>query len=187
MKCINTELAGVLLFSPQKFIDERGFFMETLRQNAFNDAFTQRDLTVPQLVQENQSRSVKNVLRGLHFQQHFPQGKLIRVSRGCIFDVAVDLRQESSTYGQWIGQQLSDENGYQMWIPKGFAHGFYVLSDVADIIYKCSEYYQADDEQTMAWNDPTLNIQWPIPANVEPIVSRKDNPNINPNMITFGA
>ncbi|GGB48042.1 dTDP-4-dehydrorhamnose 3,5-epimerase [Shewanella inventionis] len=187
MKCINTELDEVLLFSPQKFVDERGFFMETLRQNVFNDAFAQRKLTTPQLVQENQSRSVKNVLRGLHFQRQYPQGKLIRVSRGCIFDVAVDLRKGSSTYGKWIGQQLSDENGYQMWIPPGFAHGFYVLSEVADIIYKCSEYYRADDEHTLAWNDPTLNIQWPITADIEPIVSSKDNPKINPNIVTFGT
>ncbi|MGI2176515.1 dTDP-4-dehydrorhamnose 3,5-epimerase [Shewanella ulleungensis] len=187
MKCINTELDEVFLFSPQKFVDERGFFMETLRQNVFNDAFTQRNLNVPQLVQENQSRSMKNVLRGLHFQQLFPQGKLIRVSSGCIFDVAVDLRLSSTTYGKWIGQQLSDENGYQMWIPEGFAHGFYVLSEVADIIYKCSEYYRPDDEHTMAWNDSTLNIQWPINTNIDPIVSNKDNPEINPNIIAFGA
>ncbi|MGI2170710.1 dTDP-4-dehydrorhamnose 3,5-epimerase [Shewanella sp. MF05960] len=187
MKCINTELDEVFLFNPQKFVDERGFFMETLRQNVFDDAFTQRNLKIPQLVQENQSRSMNNVLRGLHFQQRFPQGKLIRVSSGCIFDVAVDLRLGSSTYGKWIGQQLSDENGYQMWIPAGFAHGFYVLSEVADIIYKCSEYYRADDEHTMAWNDPTLNIQWPIKTHIAPIMSNKDNPEINPHIIAFGA
>jgi len=120
MKYINTHLEGVMIFSPRKFIDERGFFMETLRQNSFSDAFIQNKMDVPLLVQENQSRSVNNVLRGLHFQQHFPQGKLIRVARGTIFDVAVDIRQESKTFGQWIGQEISDETGYQMWILTGF-------------------------------------------------------------------
>ncbi|MGP1719154.1 dTDP-4-dehydrorhamnose 3,5-epimerase [Shewanella frigidimarina] len=186
MKYINTHLEGVMIFSPRKFIDERGFFMETLRQNSFSDAFIQNKMDVPLLVQENQSRSVNNVLRGLHFQQHFPQGKLIRVARGTIFDVAVDIRQESKTFGQWIGQEISDENGYQMWIPAGFAHGFYVLSDIADIIYKCSQYYQPDDEQSIAWNDPILNIQWPLQQPPAPIVSDKDNPTINPKIISFG-
>ncbi|MGK0408531.1 MAG: dTDP-4-dehydrorhamnose 3,5-epimerase [Shewanella psychromarinicola] len=186
MKWINTQLKDVMIFSPRKFIDERGFFMETLRQNTFSDAFTQNNLDVPQLVQENQSRSINNVLRGLHFQQHFPQGKLIRVARGSIFDVAVDIRQGSTTYGQWIGQEISDENGYQMWIPAGFAHGFYVLSDIADVIYKCSQYYQPDDDQTIAWNDPVLNIQWPLKQHLAPLVSDKDNPMLNPKVISFG-
>ena len=186
MKYTNTPLEGVMVFKPQKFVDERGFFMETLRQNTFRDAFTQNNMAVPELVQENQSRSVNNVLRGLHFQQKFPQGKLIRVARGAIFDVAVDIRQHSTTYGQWIGQEISDENGYQMWIPEGFAHGFYVLSDIADIIYKCSQYYQPDDDKTIAWNDPILNIKWPLKNSIPPIVSDKDNPNINPKIISFG-
>ncbi|WP_282110599.1 dTDP-4-dehydrorhamnose 3,5-epimerase [Shewanella algicola] len=187
MKYINTPLEGLIIFTPKQFVDERGFFMETFRQTDFDKVFEQRNLTAPQLVQENQSRSVKHVLRGLHYQQQFPQGKLVRVSHGCIFDVAVDLRQQSKTYGQWFAQELSAENGYQMWVPPGFAHGFYVLSNLADIIYKCSEYYQPNDEYTLAWNDSTLNIQWPLTKEAHPIVSEKDNPNLNPNIIQFGC
>ncbi|MCG9730976.1 dTDP-4-dehydrorhamnose 3,5-epimerase [Shewanella sp. Isolate13] len=174
MKLIPTTIPDVLLFEPKVFGDERGFFMETFRQSEFEALFAEVGMAYPSFVQENMSRSAKNVLRGLHYQEVHPQGKLIRVTAGSIFDVAVDIRKGSKTYGQWFGQVLSAENRLQMYIPPGFAHGFLTLSDHADIIYKCTDYYAPEFEKCIAWNDPQLNIQWPLEAGVEPILSEKD-------------
>ncbi len=172
MKCFETELAEVLLFEPQVWGDERGFFMETFRQTEFDRLLQERGLSSDIFVQENQSRSQKNVLRGLHYQQQFPQGKLVRVCAGCIFDVAVDVRPNSETYGRWVGRILSAENHLQIWIPPGFAHGFYVLSDYADMLYRCTEYYAPEDERVLAWNDARFAINWPLLG--EPILSLRD-------------
>ncbi|GIU18089.1 MULTISPECIES: dTDP-4-dehydrorhamnose 3,5-epimerase [unclassified Shewanella] len=174
MKLIPTSIPDVLLFEPKVFGDERGFFMETFRQSEFEALFAEAGMVCPSFVQENMSRSAKNVLRGLHYQEVQPQGKLIRVTAGSIFDVAVDIRKDSKTYGQWFGQALSAENRLQMFIPPGFAHGFLTLSAHADIIYKCSDYYAPEHERCIAWDDPLLNIQWPIDEGVEPILSEKD-------------
>lgn len=172
MQCIETELAEVLLFRPQVFGDERGFFMETFRQSYFDTAFTARGMRAPVFVQHNHSRSQQHVLRGLHFQLHKPQGKLVRVCAGTIFDVAVDIRMDSPTYGQWVGRELSADNHLQMWIPPGFAHGFYVQSDSADVIYQCSAYYCSEDERVLAWDHPEFAIDWPLSAS--PILSERD-------------
>jgi dTDP-4-dehydrorhamnose 3,5-epimerase len=174
MNCQPTTIPEVLLFKPTLHGDERGFFMETFRQSEFDACLMANGMTATSLVQDNVSRSHRHVLRGLHFQEHHPQGKLVRVSQGEIFDVAVDIRPQSATFGHWVGHILSAENRLQMWIPTGFAHGFYVLSDIADIVYKCSDYYQSHDERVIPWNDPQLAIDWPLEA--EPILSIKDNP-----------
>ncbi|MGI1985742.1 dTDP-4-dehydrorhamnose 3,5-epimerase [Shewanella glacialipiscicola] len=173
MRCSETELAEVLVFEPKVFGDERGFFMETLRQSYFDACFTAKGFKPPIFVQQNHSRSQHNVLRGLHFQQRKPQGKLVRVCAGSIFDVAVDIRIGSATYGQWVGRVLSAENYFQMWIPPGFAHGFYVLSDYADVIYQCTQYYDPEDERILAWNSSDFAIDWPLSA--MPILSERDS------------
>ncbi len=161
-----TQLDGVLVVEPLVFRDERGFFMET---------FNIEDLDgsgIPAVfVQDNHSRSVAGVVRGLHYQQRNPQGKLVHVARGTIFDVAVDIRPGSPSFGKWYGIELSDENLWSLWIPPGFAHGFAVLSDVADVIYKCTALYDADDDRGILWNDPDIGIAWPVPS---PMVSAKD-------------
>ena len=167
MKILATELPGVLTVVPSVFDDDRGYFLETwnaeaYRENGFPDV---------SVVQSNHSRSSFGVLRGLHYQQHYPQGKLIQVIRGAIFDVAVDIRNGSPNFGQWTGQELSDENHLQFWIPPGFAHGFCVLSEIADITYHCSERYRSEDDAGIIWNDPDINVRWPIP---DPILSDKD-------------
>ncbi|MGL5391576.1 MAG: dTDP-4-dehydrorhamnose 3,5-epimerase [Shewanella sp.] len=172
MKCIETELAEVLLFEPQVFSDGRGCFMETFRQSYFDECFAARGLAAPVFVQDNQSRSLQYVLRGLHFQRLKPQGKLVRVSAGSIFDVAVDIRQNSTTYGQWVGRVLSADNRLQMWIPAGFAHGFYVLSEFADVIYRCTDYYAPEDEAVLGWDHADFAIDWPLTA--PPILSMRD-------------
>ncbi|MCL1090134.1 dTDP-4-dehydrorhamnose 3,5-epimerase [Shewanella profunda] len=172
MKCIETELAEVLVFEPQRFGDERGFFMETFRQSYFDACFTERGFSLPIFVQENHSRSQQNVLRGLHFQRLQPQGKLVRVCTGSIFDVAVDIRANSPTYGQWVGRVLSADNRLQMWTPPGFAHGFYVLSEFADVIYRCTDYYAPQDEYVLGWNNTDFSIDWPLIA--EPLLSDRD-------------
>ncbi|MGL5410555.1 MAG: dTDP-4-dehydrorhamnose 3,5-epimerase, partial [Shewanella sp.] len=174
MKCIETELAEVLVFEPKVFSDERGFFMETFRQSYFDACFAARGLAAPMFVQDNQSRSQQNVLRGLHFQRLKPQGKLVRVSAGCIFDVAVDIRADSSTYGKWVGRLLSAENHLQMWIPPGFAHGFYVLSEYADVIYRCTDYYTPEDEYVLSWDSAQFGIEWPL-SKQTPILSTRDS------------
>lgn len=173
MKCSETELAEVLVFEPKVFGDERGFFMETFRQSYFDACFTAKGFKPPIFVQQNHSRSQQHVLRGLHFQQQKPQGKLVRVCAGSIFDVAVDIRIGSATYGQWVGRVLSAENHLQMWTPPGFAHGFYVLSDYADVIYQCTQYYDPEDERILAWNSRDFAIDWPLSAT--PILSLRDS------------
>ena len=159
MKVIPTPLAGVLLLEPKVFRDERGFFQETLHQQRFEA------LGLPAgFVQDNHSRSTRGVLRGLHFQYRYPQGKLIRVVRGEIFDVAVDIRPQSPTYGQWFGAFLNDTHLQQMWLPEGMAHGFLVLSEVADVEYRCSRFYAPEDEYSLRWDDVDIGIQWPLAA-----------------------
>ena len=152
-----TEIEGVFIAEPAVFPDERGYFMETYNENDFKEEGI--DLT---FVQDNQSKSSKGVLRGLHFQKTQPQGKLVRVISGEVFDVAVDLRKASKTYGKWVGVRLSAENKKQLFIPKGFAHGFVVLSDEAEFVYKCTDFYKGDDEGGILWNDPDIGIEWPI-------------------------
>jgi dTDP-4-dehydrorhamnose 3,5-epimerase len=167
MKIVATALSGVCVIEPTLFRDERGFFMESFRA----DDFARQTRSDPVFVQDNHSCTVRNVLRGLHAQRRRPQGKLIRVVRGEVFDVAVDVDPESGSYGQWFGTILSESNRHQIWIPPGHAHGFVVLSDVADMLYKCTDYYDPGDEIGVAWNDPDIGIEWPASA---PLVSAKD-------------
>ena len=168
MKVIKTKLKDCVIIEPKIFGDSRGFFLETFHEMRYSD-LAEVNLS---FVQDNHSRSTKNVLRGLHFQKTKPQGKLVRVVNGEVFDVAVDIRQNSSTFGQWESVILSDKNKTQFWIPPGFAHGFLVLSDTADFEYKCTEYYDSSDEGSILWSDPDLNIDWPID---NPIISDKDS------------
>jgi dTDP-4-dehydrorhamnose 3,5-epimerase len=168
MQIIKTAIPEVLIIEPKVFGDARGFFYESFNQKVFAEA-TGLDL---QFVQDNHSRSAKNVLRGLHYQMQHPQGKLVRVAQGAVFDVAVDLRKGSATFGQWVGAELSEENARQMWIPAGFAHGFLVLSEFADFLYKTTDYYYPQYERCIAWNDPEIGIQWPLAG--APILSEKD-------------
>lgn len=166
MQFLTTELAGVVVIEPKVFEDERGFFMESYHRPKFAAAGI--DL---EFVQDNHSRSRQGVLRGLHYQLAYPQGKLVRAIRGSIFDVAVDLRRSSPTFGRWYGCELSESNRRQMYVSPGFAHGFCVTSDMAEVIYKCTEIYRPEDERTLLWNDPALGIRWPVTG---PIVSAKD-------------
>ena len=168
MNVIKTNIDGVVIIEPKVFGDERGFFLETFQAERYKEM---AGIDLP-FVQDNHSRSGKNVLRGLHFQKTKPQGKLVRVVRGEVFDVAVDIRQDSPTYGLWAGVILSEENKRQFWVPPGLAHGFVVLSDVADFEYKCTDYYDPSDEGCLMWNDPTVGIDWP--EGIEPILSAKD-------------
>lgn len=168
MNIIETDIADLLIFEPRVFGDERGFFMETWNEGAFRKAGL--DLT---FVQDNHSRSQKGVLRGLHFQNPGPQGKLVRVANGAVFDVAVDLRQGSPTFGQWAGVELSAENKRMFFVPEGFAHGFLTLADDTDFLYKCTAPYAPESEHTLAWNDPSVGIEWPV-ADLDPIISDKD-------------
>jgi dTDP-4-dehydrorhamnose 3,5-epimerase len=167
MKVRATNLPEVLVLEPRVFRDARGFFVET---------FSTADLagtSIPdRFAQDNHSRSTRDVLRGLHYQLSRPQGKLIHVVRGRIYDIAVDIRRGSPTFARWVGFELTDENLYSLWIPPGFAHGFCVLSDVADVVYKCTTLYDAADDRGIAWNDPQIAIEWPTPS---PIVSEKDS------------
>ena len=169
MKALATAIPDLLIMEPQVFGDARGFFMESFNQKTFNQ-ITGLDV---QFVQDNHSRSVKGVLRGLHYQIQQPQGKLVRVVSGGIFDVAVDIRRSSPAFGQWFGTTLSEDNRLQLWIPAGFAHGFVVLSDTADVLYKTTDYYAPSFERCIRWNDPEIGIQWPYPG--EPQLSAKDN------------
>ena len=168
MNVIKTKLKDCVIIEPKVFGDERGFFLETFRSDRYAD-LTGIDLP---FVQDNHSRSSKGVLRGLHFQKTKPQGKLVRVVRGEVYDVAVDIRQGSPTYGQWEAVILSEENKTQFWVPPGFAHGFVVLSETADFEYKCTDYYDPSDEGSLLWDDPVLNIPWPID---NPTLSEKDS------------
>ncbi|MBH8565733.1 dTDP-4-dehydrorhamnose 3,5-epimerase [Nostoc sp. CENA67] len=168
MKVVQTEIPDVLLIEPQVFGDERGFFYESYNERVFLEKVG----ISSHFVQDNHSRSVKNVLRGLHYQIHQPQGKLVRVVVGEIFDVAVDLRKSSNTFRQWVGRYLNAACKQQLWIPVGFAHGFVVLSEVAEVLYKTTDYYLLQDERCIQWNDPDLAIAWPIQE--KPILSAKD-------------
>jgi dTDP-4-dehydrorhamnose 3,5-epimerase len=158
MQVTPTRLPEVLLIEPRVFGDARGFFMESWNQRAFDEAAG----TQVRFVQDNHSRSARGVLRGLHYQLTQPQGKLVRVVSGRVFDVAVDMRRSSPRVGQWVGVELSADNQRQLWVPPGFAHGFLVVSEQADFLYKTSEYYQPSDERALAWNDPHVNVQWPL-------------------------
>jgi dTDP-4-dehydrorhamnose 3,5-epimerase len=174
MKAVVTRIPEVLIFEPRVFGDARGFFFESFNQRVFNDAVGSQ--VAYNFVQDNHSRSAKGVLRGLHYQLQQPQGKLVRVARGAVFDVAVDIRQASPTFGQWVGVELSEENQRQLWVPPGFAHGFLVLSDSADFLYKTTDFYAPAHERCIAWNDPQLDIAWPLgPLGGTPVlVSEKD-------------
>ncbi|XGA80977.1 dTDP-4-dehydrorhamnose 3,5-epimerase [Halomonas sp. CH40] len=164
-----TRIPDVKLIEPKVFGDERGFFMETWNAKAFAEAGIHHTF-----VQDNHSRSVKNTLRGLHYQIKQPQGKLVRVTRGEVFDVAVDLRQGSSTFGEWVGETLSEDNQRMLWVPPGFAHGFLVTSDTADFQYKCTDFYAPEYERCIRWDDNALAIDWPLPEGELPTVSAKD-------------
>ncbi len=168
MNVIMTSIPDVLLFEPKVFGDERGFFYESFNANAFEKATGIK----ANFVQDNHSKSVKNVLRGLHYQTEQAQGKLVRVTQGEVFDVAVDLRRSSSTYGQWVGEVISSENRRAMWVPEGFAHGFLVLSDTAEFLYKTTDFYAPTYEQIIKWDDPTIGIKWPLVG--QPELSAKD-------------
>ena len=164
-----TTIPDVVILEPKVFGDERGFFLESFNARAFKEATgLERDF-----VQDNHSKSAHNVLRGLHYQIQQPQGKLVRVVQGEVFDVAVDVRRASPTFGHWVGVHLSAENKKQLWVPEGFAHGFVVLSDTAEFLYKTTDYYNPASERAILWNDPDLNIQWPISG--EPQLSGKDS------------
>ena len=169
MRVSTTAIVDVLILEPKVFGDARGFFFESFNQRAFNAA-TGLDVN---FVQDNHSRSAKGVLRGLHYQVLQPQGKLGRVVRGAVFDVAVDIRRSSPSFGQWVGVELSEDNHRQLWVPPGLAHGFLVLSEMADFLYKTTEYYGPNKERCIAWNDPDIGINWPD-VGVGPILSSKD-------------
>ena len=163
-----TPISGLVVIEPRVFPDERGFFVETYKHSDFIKAGI-----VDAFVQDNHSRSARGVLRGLHYQIEQAQGKLVRVVRGSVFDVAVDLRKASATFGQWVGVELSEDNKRQMWIPPGFAHGFLTLSESADFLYKTTDYYAPQHECCIAWNDPTLAVDWPL-TGLAPLISAKD-------------
>lgn len=167
MNIIDTAIPEVKLLEPKVFGDERGFFMETFRDEWFRQNVAERTF-----VQENHSKSGKGVLRGLHYQTENTQGKLVRVVSGAVFDVAVDMRRNSPTFGQWVGEILSAENKRQLWVPEGFAHGFYVLGDGAEFVYKCTDYYNPNAEHSLLWNDPAVGIDWPLQG--DPNLSAKD-------------
>lgn len=169
IKVTRCDIEGLCVIEPTVFKDERGYFVETYNQNDMKKAGL--DMV---FVQDNQSMSVKGVLRGLHFQKEFPQGKLVRVIRGAVFDVAVDLRANSKTYGKWFGVELTEENKKQFYIPEGFAHGFLVLSDEAEFAYKCTDFYRPGDEGGIKWDDPDVGIHWPIEKDMKLIISEKD-------------
>lgn len=167
MNIIHTTIPDVKLLEPKVFGDERGFFMETFRDEWFRANVAERTF-----VQENHSKSARGVLRGLHYQTENTQGKLVRVVLGTVFDVAVDMRRDSPTFGQWVGEILSAENKRQLWVPEGFAHGFYVLSEEAEFVYKCTDYYNPAAEHSLLWNDASVGINWPLAG--EPSLSAKD-------------
>ncbi|HEV7432082.1 MAG TPA: dTDP-4-dehydrorhamnose 3,5-epimerase [Steroidobacteraceae bacterium] len=164
-----TALAEVILIRPRVFTDPRGFFFESWRQ----DKFTTAGITAS-FVQDNHSHSVRHTLRGLHFQIQQPQGKLVRVTRGEAFDVAVDIRRSSATFGQWVGVTLSETNRHLLWVPPGFAHGYLALSEAVDFLYKCTDFYAPQHERAIRWDDPTIGVRWPLPAGVAPLLSAPD-------------
>lgn len=169
MQIIDTALADVKIIEPQVFGDERGFFLESYNKDRFAEAGI-----ATEFVQDNHSRSGQGVLRGLHYQLQNTQGKLVRVTHGEVYDVAVDMRKSSAQFGQWAGVVLSEANKRLFWVPPGFAHGFYVLSELADFQYKCTEYYAPEHERSLLWNDPDVGVDWPILAGTQPQLSAKD-------------
>lgn len=169
MQATRLAISDVVLIEPKVFGDARGFFSESFNQRAFNEATG----TDHQFVQDNHSRSTRGVLRGLHYQIQQPQGKLVRVVRGAVFDVAVDIRRSSPTFGRWVGEELSEDNHRQLWVPPGFAHGFVVLSETAEFLYKTTDYYAPAHERCIAWSDPDLAIDWRL-AGLQPLLSAKD-------------
>lgn len=170
MKVIPTDLPGMLVIEPQVFFDGRGFFLESFNTRDF----VQTTGVSAEFVQDNHSRSSRGVLRGLHYQIGQPQGKLVRVVQGKVFDVAVDLRRSSATFLKWVGVELTEDNRRQLWIPPGFAHGFLVLSEFADVLYKTTDYYAAEHERCIRWDDPDLAIAWPLAGGDEPLLSARD-------------
>jgi len=169
MKLVETAIPDVRIIRPEVFGDTRGFFVETWNRREFSQAGLDADF-----VQDNHSRSTRGTLRGLHYQVQRTQGKLIRVGRGKVFDVSVDLRRSSATFGQWVGVTLSDETHELLWLPPGFAHGFLVLSEIADFHYKCTDYHAPEHERSIAWDYPDLAIEWPLPAGTTPLLSPRD-------------
>jgi len=169
MKQLATKIPDVFIFQPTVYEDDRGYFMESFRLSQFSKIGCDINF-----VQDNQSKSKRGTLRGLHYQVDHPQGKLVSVLAGEIFDVAVDLRRSSPTFGNWVGETLSSANKKQLWIPEGFAHGFYVMSDEAEIFYKCTEYYMPEHDRAILWNDPKLGIKWPL-LSPHPLISKKDS------------
>lgn len=169
MEFLETDLPGVILIVPVVHSDDRGYFMETWQARQFSEAGIYAEF-----VQDNFSLSSRGTLRGLHYQIEQPQGKLVRVVSGEVFDVAVDLRKSSATFGKWVGHILSGENKHQIWVPPGFGHGFLVLSDTAWFEYKCTDYYAPDHDRCIRWNDPDVGIDWPLPAGTQPVLSDKD-------------
>ena len=173
MQVINTAIPDVLIFEPKVFGDSRGFFLESYNQRAFQEATG----WAPAFVQDNHSGSAKGVLRGLHYQIRQPQGKLVRVTAGEVFDVVVDIRKSSPTFGRWVGATLSAKNKLQVWIPPGFAHGFLVLSEFAEFLYKTTDFYAPEHERCIRWDDPAIGIEWPLEA--EPVLSSKDQQGVS--------
>ena len=168
MKVLSTAIPDVLLIVPELYEDERGFFMETYNLKEY------MEMGIPEFVQDNHSWSRQGVLRGLHYQIRNAQGKMVRVINGIVFDVVVDLRKSSSTFGKWVGQILSSENKHQLWVPQGFAHGYYVLSKTADFLYKTTDFYAPEWERTILWNDPEISIEWPLLEGKSPSISSRD-------------
>lgn len=168
-KTVKCDIEGLYILEPKVFYDTRGYFMETYNQNDFKELGLDINF-----VQDNESKSKRGVLRGLHFQKKHPQGKLVRVIKGSVYDVAVDIRKGSNTFGKWFGVELSEENKKQFYIPKGFAHGFLVLSEEAQFVYKCTDFYHPEDEGGIIYNDSTINISWPISEDMEVVISEKD-------------
>jgi dTDP-4-dehydrorhamnose 3,5-epimerase len=169
MNIIKTTIPDVVVLEPLVFGDERGFFMETFRASMMDELTGGKPF-----VQDNHSKSAHGILRGLHYQIKKPQGKLVRVVSGAVFDVAVDMRRSSATFGRWVGEVLSAENKRQLWVPEGFAHGFYVMSDSAEFVYKCTDYYSPEHDRSLKWNDPTVGVEWPLVDGKAPLTSTKD-------------
>lgn len=185
MQATPTAIEGVFILKPKVFGDARGFFMESFNRRTFAEA-TGADV---EFVQDNHSRSRKGVLRGLHYQTEQAQGKLVRVTQGLVFDVAVDIRKNSPTYGRWVGVELSGDNHRQFWVPAGLAHGFVVLSETADFLYKTTDYYAPQHERCIAWNDPAIGIDWPLAAHgiAEPLLSDKDRAGVSLSQANLAA
>jgi dTDP-4-dehydrorhamnose 3,5-epimerase len=169
MKLVDTAIPDVKIIETQVFGDDRGFFMETFRASIMDELTGGKPF-----VQDNHSKSAQGILRGLHYQMQQTQGKLVRVVQGAVFDVAVDMRKNSPTFGKWVGEILSAENKKQLWVPEGFAHGFYVMTESAEFVYKCTDYYAPEYDRSLKWNDPSVGIEWPLVDGKQPLVSEKD-------------